>query len=137
MGSRQASLTIWARWRGGKSLWPAYAGLVQEQFLESTALVTATEPPHRRPVILQPRGHHLDRLPCSNSENRPRVLNLKPGKATSLGNRLQYRDILGRDRDPTRLPTDHATLLEGCRKCTGAQRESCHSKCCIGASQDH
>ena len=89
IGSRQASSTIWARWRGGNLLRTPEAGLVQEEFFQPTLLVTAADPPDRGPVTLQPRGDGPDRFPSSDGQHDPGVLDLKPGQAAAASHGLQ------------------------------------------------
>src|SRR5947209_5877249 len=79
IGSRQASSTSWARWRGGNLLRTPQAGFVQQEFLPTALLVTAAHPPDRGSVTLQARGHRPDGLPRGHGEHDAGVLDLKEG----------------------------------------------------------
>src|SRR6185312_5542142 len=77
IGSRQASSTIWARWRGGNLLGPADTGVVLQEILQAALLVTAANTPDGGPVTLHPRGDRLDRFASSDGENDPGMLHLE------------------------------------------------------------
>src|SRR5438874_11601604 len=77
IGSRQASSTIWARWRGGNLLRTSRAGFVQQEFLQAALLVTAADAPDSGSITLQAQGHGLDGFPRGDGEHDAGVLNLK------------------------------------------------------------
>ena len=79
MGSRQASATSWALWRGGNPLRVSQAGVVQQEFLQAALLVAAADPPDRGPVTPQAVGYGVDRLPCGNGQDNAGRLDLKEG----------------------------------------------------------
>src|SRR5262249_59216301 len=62
MGSRQASWTIWARWRGGNLLGTSLAGFVHQELLQAALLVAATDAPDGGPIALQSRCDIADAL---------------------------------------------------------------------------
>src|SRR5437764_12954603 len=62
-GSRQASSTIWARWRGGKFLGMSLARVVRQELLQPTPLVAPADSPDGGPIALQPGGDIADPLP--------------------------------------------------------------------------
>src|SRR5262249_35401579 len=107
IGSRQASWTIWAHWRGGNRLRTSQAGFLQQEFLQAALLVTAAHPPDRGAVTLQARRHRLDGLPGGHGEHDARVLNLKEGQVTAACHGLQEGSIRGSDGQGTRLSATH------------------------------
>ena len=113
IGSRQASSTIWARWRGGNLLRTSQAGLVQQEFLQAALLVTAADAPDSGPVTLQARGHRLDGLSGGNGEHDAGVLNLKEGQAAAACHGAQDRGLSGGDGQGTRLSATHGNTPAG------------------------
>jgi hypothetical protein len=79
MGSRQASLMIWARWRGGNLLRTAHAEFVQQESLQAALLVAATDAPDRGPVTLQTIGYRLDGFTAGNGQDDAGMFDLKEG----------------------------------------------------------
>src|SRR5207244_786549 len=113
IGSRQASSTIWARWRGGNLLRTSQAGLVQQECLQAALLVTAADTPDRGAVALQARGHRLDGLPRGNGEHDAGVLDLKEGQVAAARDGLQDRSIRSRHGQGTRLSATHGNTSAG------------------------
>ena len=97
MGSRQASSTIWARWRGGNLLRASQAGFVRQEFLAAALLVTAADAPDRGAVALQAVGNGLNGVPRRHGEYDAGVLNLEEGQVAAACNGLQDRSISGGD----------------------------------------
>src|SRR5262245_3934409 len=107
IGSRQASSTIWARWRGGNLLRTSQAGFVQQEFRQAALLVAAADPPDGGAVTLQARGHRLDRLPRRHGEHNAGVLNLVEGQVAAACHGLQDRSIRGGDGQGARRSATH------------------------------
>ena len=107
IGSRQASSTIWARWRGGNLLGTPAAGGVQQEFFQAALLVTAADPPNGRPVTLQVRGDRLDRFASSDGEHDAGMLNLEPGQTATAGHRFQDRGIRISNSQEARFSATH------------------------------
>src|SRR5579871_3101955 len=78
-GSRQASLMIWARWRGGNLLRAAHAGFVPPERLGAALLVAPADPPDDGPVTRQAVGYCLDRLTAGNGQDDARLFGRKGG----------------------------------------------------------
>jgi hypothetical protein len=89
IGSRQASSTSWARWRGGNLLGTPDPGAVQQEVFQAALLITATNPPDRGPVTLPPSGDRLDWFTASDRQHDPGMLDLEPGQAATVDHRLQ------------------------------------------------
>jgi hypothetical protein len=89
IGFRQASSTIWARWRGGNLLGTPDSRLVQQEFFQPALLVAAADPPDGGPVTLQPGSDLLDRLPRSDGQDDPGMLHLEPSQAATVGHGAQ------------------------------------------------
>ena len=88
IGSRQASSTIWARWRGENLLGTPDPGTVQQEFVQAAVLVAAADPPDGGPVTRQPRGDRLDRFAGGDGQHDPGMLHLEPGQAAAAGHRV-------------------------------------------------
>jgi hypothetical protein len=107
MGSRQASLMIWARCRGGNLLRTALAGFVQQERLQAALLIATADPPDRGPVTLQAVGDRLDGLTAGNCQDDAGMFDLKEGEVSAAGHGLQDRGIGRSDCQGLRLPTTH------------------------------
>jgi hypothetical protein len=107
IGSRQASSTIWARWRGGNLLGTPDAGVVQQEVFQPALLVAATDPPDGGPVTLQARGDNLDRFAGGDGQHDPGMLDLKPGQAATPGYALQDGGIGSSDGQGARSASTH------------------------------
>jgi|SRR5690348_13253104 hypothetical protein len=92
-GSRQASSTIWARWRGGNLLRAPDPGVVQQEGFQAAVFVTAADPPDGGPVTFHPGGNRLNRFARSNGEHDPSMLHLEPGQTAAAGHRLQDGEV--------------------------------------------
>jgi hypothetical protein len=62
IGSKQASSTIWLRWRGGKLLWATGARGFPQHAVESVFFVTAANPPNGADVALRLERYGLHAL---------------------------------------------------------------------------
>src|SRR5437588_7263272 len=62
-GSKQASSTIWARWRGGNLRGAPAAGEVGQESRQATLFIAAAEAPDGGRVTAHPRGDLLHPLP--------------------------------------------------------------------------
>src|SRR5437660_3516340 len=111
-GSRQASSTIWARWRGGNLLGTSRAGLVQQELAQPTLLVASADAPDGGPIALQPGGEIADPLPGGDGQDDAGMLHLAPGQATTVGDGLQDRGICCRDGQRARSSTTHEEVSE-------------------------
>ena len=85
IGSRQASSTIWARWRGGNLLRASQAGVVPQKFGQAALLVAAADAPDRGSGTFQARGHRLDGFARSHREDDASVLNLVERQVAAAG----------------------------------------------------
>lgn len=83
MGSRQASLMIWARRRGGNLLRAAHPGFVPQERLQAALLVAPADPPDRGPVTLQAVSYCLDRLTAGHGQDDARMFDLKEGQLSA------------------------------------------------------
>src|SRR3954468_14848172 len=106
-GSRQASCTTRARWRGGKPLRASRAVRFPQHRIQPAPLVAATDAPDRGRVALHPEGHDPDALPRGDAQQDARVLHLGPRQRTAPGDGLEERDIVGIQRQRARLATTH------------------------------
>jgi hypothetical protein len=88
IGSRQASLRIWARCRGGNLLRAAHAGFVQQERFQAALRIATTDPPDRGAVALQAVGYCLDRLTAGNGQDDAGMLDLKEGQTPVARHRL-------------------------------------------------
>jgi len=91
MGSRQANLMIWARWRGGNLLRTAHAGFVQQEGLQAALLVAACDTPDGGRITLQAVGEVPDGFPGGHGQDDACVLDLEPGQMPGAGNGLEDR----------------------------------------------
>ena len=110
IGSRQASSTIWARWRGGNLLGTPDARVVQQEFFQPTPLVTATDPPDGGPVALQPTGDRLNRFPGGDSQHDPGMLDLEPGQAATVSHALQDGSVRVGNGQGARSASTHGVI---------------------------
>src|SRR5262245_64511942 len=76
MGSRQASLMIWARCRGGNLLRAAHAGFVQQESFQAALLVATANSPDSGRVTLQAAGYGPDGFSGSHGQDDAGMLNL-------------------------------------------------------------
>src|SRR4051794_32514982 len=83
MGSRQASSTIWARWRGGNLLGTPQERIVQQEFLQAALLVAATDTPDGGPITLQAGSDGLDGFPGGHGQHNAGMLNLEEGQVAT------------------------------------------------------
>jgi hypothetical protein len=107
MGSRQASSTIWARWRGGNLLGTSRAGVVHQEFLQAALLVAAADAPDGGPVALQPGGDLADPVAGGNGQDDPGMLHLEPRQMATAGNGLKDGGIRWMDGQWARFSTAH------------------------------
>src|SRR5215469_7465289 len=77
-GSKQASSTIWALWRGGNPGGPPGALRRSQEAGQPRVLVAAADPPDRRGVVSGLDSQELDRFPGGNAQDDPRPLDLEP-----------------------------------------------------------
>ncbi len=87
-GSRQASSTIWARWRGGNLLRAPQAGVVQQEFGQPAPLVAPADAPDGGPIALQPGGDRADTLPAGDGQDDAGMLHLEPTQAATASARI-------------------------------------------------
>src|SRR4051812_40916949 len=106
-GSKQASSTIRALWRGGNPGGPPGALRRSQEAGQPRALVAAADPPDRRGIVLGLGGQGLNRFPGGNAQDDPRPLDLEPGERPTTGDVLQDRGIMGNDLQGTRFSTTH------------------------------
>ena len=115
-GSRQASRTIWARWRGGN---PGGApGRVRrgQQAGQPRVLVAAAGPPDGRGIVLRLDGQELDRFPGGDAQDDPSPLDLVPGEGPLRAISCKIGASCGSDRQGARLSSTHgATPVAGPR----------------------
>src|SRR5829696_3565261 len=90
-GSRQASSTIWARWRGGNLLRAAQARLVQQEGLQPALLVAAADTPDGGPVTLQPGGDRLDGFTRGDGQHDAGTLDLEERQVAAVCHASQNR----------------------------------------------
>jgi hypothetical protein len=107
MGSRQASWTIWARWRGGNLLGTSLARVFYQELLQTTLLVAATDAPDGGPIALQPGGDLADALSGGDGQDDPGMLHLEPGQPATVSNGLQDRGIRWLNGQRARSSTAH------------------------------
>src|SRR5262245_61742741 len=80
IGSKQASRTIWARWRGGKpGRSPGPLGRSQEVG-QARGLVAAADPPDGRRIARGAEGERSDRLARGDGQEDLGALDLIPGQ---------------------------------------------------------
>ena len=113
MGSRQASSTIWARWRGGNLLRTSQTGLVQQECLQAALLVAATDTPDGAWVTRQACGYGTDGLPGGDGQDDAGMLDLEPSQVPGSGNSLEDRNICGSEYQRARFPTAHRSTSSG------------------------
>src|SRR5204863_8860233 len=70
-GSKQASSTIGARWRGGNLLRMSDPRVIPQKVVQATLLVTATDPPDGGPVTLHPGSDRLNRFARGDRQHVP------------------------------------------------------------------
>src|SRR5438094_10494405 len=99
LGSRQANSTIGARCRGGNLLRSSLAGVVPQEFGQSTLRVAAADAPDGGPATLQPPGNLLDTLPGRDGQHDASVLDLEPGQASAAGDSFQNGAVRRGDGD--------------------------------------
>src|SRR2546425_2484713 len=85
IGSRHASATTCACWRGGKARRGAAAGPFDQQLFQADALVPAGDPPDGGAVALHPPGDALDALAGGQGQDDPGAFDLKPRQAAAGG----------------------------------------------------
>jgi hypothetical protein len=106
-GSRHASPTIRARWRGGKLLGVSRARVVGQDVPQPTVSVAAADPPDGGPIALQATGDVADAVPGGHVQDDPGVLDLEPGQATVVRDELQKWGIRVGEGQRARLSTTH------------------------------
>src|ERR1700682_2107403 len=109
IGSRQASLTISARCRGGNPGRPPGSVWWCQEAGQSRVLVAAANPPNRRAVALRAEGQIVDRFPGSDAQDDLCPLDLIPGEGSHAGDLLQERGIVGSNLQNQRFATTHGT----------------------------
>ncbi len=107
MGSRQASSTIWARWRGGNLLGTAQAGLVQQEGFQAALLVAAADPPNSGRVTLQTSSYGSNTFTGANGQDDAGMLDLEPSQMPGSGNSLEDEQIRSSESQGSRFPTTH------------------------------
>src|ERR1700682_6714496 len=109
MGSRQASVTISARGRGGNPGRPPGSVWWCQEAGQSRVLVAAANPPNRRAVALRAEGQIVDRFPGRGAQDDLWPLALLPGEGSTAGDLLQERGIVGSNLQNQRCATTHRT----------------------------
>src|ERR1700687_1776993 len=109
IGSRQASLTISARCRGGNPGRPPGSVWWCQEAGQSRVLVAAANPPNRRAVALRAEGQIVDRFSGSDAQDDLCPLDLIPGEGSTAGALLQERGIVGSNLQNQRFATTHGT----------------------------
>ena len=107
MGSRQASLMIWARCRGGNPLRAAHAGFVEQESLQATLLVTASDTPDSGRIAFQAVGYGPDGFAGGYCQNDAGMLDLEPSQTPGSGNGLQDGQVRSGDGQGARFPATH------------------------------
>src|SRR5215212_9493692 len=93
IGSRQASLMIWARWRGGNLLRTAHTGFVQQEGLQAALLIATSDTPDGGRITLKTVGDGLDALTGGDSQDDAGMLDLEPSQIPGAGDCLEDREI--------------------------------------------
>ncbi len=96
-GSRQASSTIWVRWRGGNLLWTSPAWVVVQKFLQPTLLVASADTPNGGPIALQAVGEIAHAPVGGNGQDDAGMLHLEPSQSATVGHEPEDRRIRCRD----------------------------------------
>src|SRR5437016_5061796 len=109
IGSRQASATIWARWRGGNLLGTPAAGVIRQEPGQAALRVAAADAPDRGPVAFQAGGDGLDRFARGDGQDDTGMLDLVPGEVSAPSHGLQDREIGIGDGHSTRFPATHGS----------------------------
>src|SRR5713101_4885048 len=104
MGSRQASLMMWARCRGGNLLRTAQAGFVQQESLQAALLVAATDPPDGGRITLQAVGYGPNGFTGGDGQDDAGMLDLEPSQTPGSGNSLENRQVCSSDDQGARFP---------------------------------
>src|SRR3954454_1297631 len=106
-GSRQASSTTRARWRGGNPGRAARSlGLLQESRHPAVTIALAGAP-HRADVALQVGGDGRGPLPRGHGQDRPGATDLVPRQGLTTGDVLECGAVMTTDRQWARFPTTH------------------------------
>ncbi len=106
-GSRQASSTTWARWRGGNLQRMSRAWVVLQELFQATVLVASADAPDGGSIAPQAVGEIAHALAGGNSQDDPGVLHLEPRQAAVLGDELQDGPIGCRDGQRAGSSTTH------------------------------
>src|ERR1700682_2372657 len=106
-GSRQASSTIWARWRGGNLLRAPHAGVVQQELLQPALLVAPADAPDGGAIALLPGCDIVDTPSGGDGQDDAGMLHLEPPQAATAGNGLQNRGVRRRDGQRARPSATH------------------------------
>ena len=109
IGSRQASSTIWARWRGGDLLRTAQAGFVQQESCQAALLVAATDAPDGGPVTLHPRATAWMGSPPATARTMRACWTWNQGRCRAPSDGLEDRKIRGSDGQGARFSATHGT----------------------------
>jgi hypothetical protein len=108
-GSRQASATIWARWRGGNGGGPTRPPVppIVEQTGQAVLTVAPAGPPDRGLVALHLVGDGPG--PCARREGQdePRALDLEEGQDLAMSDLAEDRFISGPDGEWVWFSTTH------------------------------
>src|SRR6516165_1273123 len=123
-GSRQASSTIWARWRGGKPGRAARSlGLAQEARHPAVTVALAGAS-HGADVALQMGRGGRGPLPCGDGQDRSSATDLVPRQGLTPSDLLEDGSVMAADLERGRFPTTHgATSLAGTT--LGYQQRGC------------
>jgi hypothetical protein len=109
IGSRQASWTICALWRGGNLLRASGAGVVHQEFGKAAPLVAPADPPDSGPVALQAFCDGPDRLTARDGQGDTGVQDLEPTEPAVACHRLQDWYVGVGQFQGARLASTHGT----------------------------
>ena len=107
MGSRQASSTIWARWRGGNLRGAPAVREVGEQPGQAALFVAATKTPDSGRVASHLRSDRLHTPALGDGQDDSGVLNLEEGQRSAPGDFLEDRQVPRSERERPRFATTH------------------------------
>src|SRR5262249_51471694 len=109
-GSRQASSTIRARWRGGNPGRSARSLWLFEEAREPRVLVEVAGAADRADVTLQPGGAGGGPLPRGDRQDRAGAPDLVPRRGLALRDGLKDGAVMRSDRQGTRSSTTHGAI---------------------------
>src|SRR5262245_28635178 len=109
-GSRQASSTIRARWRGGNPGRSARSLRLFEESREPRVLVEAAGAADRADVTLQPGGDGCGPLARGDRQDRAGAPDLGPRRGLAPRDGLKEGAVMRSDRQGTRSSTTHGAI---------------------------